>query len=156
MTLISSNSEQFPAPPTVTLDLPEDWEAAPMPGAILSCRGPLVDNRAPIIAVRYSTQPLTYDLGDAMREVGAFARQRPDGEVEEPFRAPIGGLELVGVNASWTDPTIGEVVQVHMFAGTRSGGLLRLLHITGTVGGETIEDDYESVQGVLETLRIES
>ncbi len=156
MTQISSNSERFPAPPNVTLDLPDGWLGVPVPGAILSCRGPLVDGRAPIVAIRYTTQPLTYDLGDALREVTSHARQRPGGEVEEPFRAPIGGLELVGVNASWTDPSIGDVVQVHMFAGTRTEGLLRLLHITGTVGGASVEEDYETVQAVLETLRIES
>ncbi len=156
MSQISSNSAQFPAPPVVTLDLPDGWVGVPMPGAILSARGPLVDGRAPMVAVRYTTRPLGYDLGDAMREIEEAARRRPDGEVEEPFRAPVGELELVGVNASWTDPAVGDVVQVHMFAGTRSEGLLRLLHITGTVAGESVEDDYEAVQGVLETLRIES
>lgn len=156
MSQISSNSEQFPPPPVVTLDLPEGWVGVPMPDAILSCRGPLVDGRAPIIAIRYATRPAGFGLGDALREVENAARKRPDGEVEEPFRAPVGDLELVGVNASWTDPAIGDVVQVHMFAGSRSNGLLRLLHITGTVGGESIEEDYEAVQGVLETLRIAS
>lgn len=156
MTTISSNSEQFPPPPTVTLDLPDDWVGVPVPGALLSCRGPLIDGRAPIVVIRYSTQPISYELTDALREIETHAKARPEGEVEEPFRAPIGELELVGVNASWIDPTVGEIVQVHMFAGTRTEGLLRLVHITGTVGGESIEDDYETVQGVLETLRIES
>ncbi len=155
MTQFSAPSQTFPGPPRVSVEVPDDWTAVPMAGTVLAARGPLVDGLASNVVVRHYTRPLTFTVPSAMADLKAFVDQQPEGEIDEPFTLTLGEVPVIGVNISWTDPKAGDIVQVHLFAGTRLEGLVHLVQVTGSVGGTEIETDYDQVQGILQTVRIE-
>jgi hypothetical protein len=74
--------------------------------------------------------------------------------MESPFEVEIEGVPFVGVNVSWTDATIGDVVQAHLFAGARRGQVVDLLQVTGSVGGPDAESEYTAIQQVMQTVRV--
>lgn len=155
MTQLESPSPTFPGPPRVSLDVPEDWSPVPMAGTLLAARGPLTDGLASNVVIRHHTRPLGYSVPTALGDLRAFADQQPEGEMDEPFTLDLGGTPVVGVNVSWTDPKAGDVVQVHLFAGTRLEGLVHVVQVTGSVGGTDVQQDYAQLQGILQTVRIE-
>jgi hypothetical protein len=55
---------------------------------------------------------------------------------------------------SWTDEKVGDVVQAHLFAGARRGQVVDLIQVTGSVGGEQVSSDYETLQQLMQTVRV--
>lgn len=155
MPTFSYPSDQFPGPPAVTIDLPEDWSPVPTPGALLAARGPAGSGPAPTLVVRHHTRPAGFTVDAALKDLRTYATRLPDSEVDEPFSVDVGGVPFVGVNLSWSDARNGDVVQVHLFAGGRQQGLVHLVHVTGTVGGSSAPQDYDVLQGILRTVRVE-
>ena len=66
----------------------------------------------------------------------------------------IASVPFVGVNVSWADETIGDVVQAHLFAGARRGQVVDLIQLTGSVGGPDAEAEYPAIQQVMQSLRV--
>ena len=60
----------------------------------------------------------------------------------------------VGVNVSWRDEAVGDVVQAHLFAGARRGQVVDLLQVTGSVGGPDAGREYTGIQRVMQTVRV--
>jgi hypothetical protein len=58
------------------------------------------------------------------------------------------------VSVSWTDDRVGDVVQAHLFAGARRGQVVDLVQVTGSVGGEDAGTEYDTVQQVMQTVRV--
>ena len=90
----------------------------------------------------------------ALGELRGFVDQQGSGNVDEPFELELGEVPFLGVNVSWTDPEIGTVVQIHLFAGSRRGRIVDLVQATGSVGGDDAQNSYGEVQQILQTIRI--
>ena len=140
-----------PSPPSVTVEVPEGWDALPAGSDLLRARGTGAAGDPVEVTVRSHTGPVGYaatDLVDAL----ADGVNRPGTEVEPSFVVEIGGREWVARNISW-DESSGPVVEVHLAAAVDgSADVSRLVVATGRVRGATLDADYDVLQSVLETL----
>ena len=142
-----------PAPPPVTLEVPDDWDAVPPGADLLRARGTGAAGDPVEVAVRHHTGPAGYAAADLVEALGVQP-ERSGTEVEPPFVVEIGGREWVARHVSW-DEAGGPVVEVHLAAGVDPAAdddLSRLVVATGRVRGVGVDADYDVLQSVLESL----
>jgi hypothetical protein len=155
MTTLTYPSAQFPGPPSVSVQIPDGWAPVRVPGTLLAARRAESDGRfAPNVVVRGFTRSGDFTIGRALGELKAYVDERTDGEMDAPFSVEIEDVPFVGVNVSWTDEKVGDVVQAHLFAGARRGQVVDLIQVTGSVGGEQVSSDYETLQQLMQTVRV--
>jgi hypothetical protein len=155
MPTLTYPSTQFPGPPSVAIDIPEDWTGVRVPGTLVAARRKESTGRfAPNLVIRGFTRSGQFTIGMALRELGDFVKERPEGTMDPPFEVEIAEVPFVGVNVSWTDERVGDVVQAHLFAGARRGQVVDLVQVTGSVGGQDAGTEYDTVQQVMQTVRV--
>ena len=149
-------SRTFPGPPAVAVDIPGEWSPVRVPGTLIAARRTSAEGSfAPNVVIRGFTRSGQFTIGRALGELQAFVAQQKDGEMESPFEVEFAGVPFVGVNVSWADDTVGDVVQAHLFAGARRGQVVDLIQVTGSVGGPDAEAEYPGIQQVMQTVRVE-
>jgi hypothetical protein len=109
---------------------------------------------APNVVVRGFTRSGDFTIGRALAELRSYVEDRADGQMDAPFALEIEKIPFVGVNVSWTDERVGDVVQAHLFAGARRGQVVDLIQVTGSVGGEQAGSEYVSLQRLMQTVRV--
>ena len=156
MTTLSYPSERFPAPPSVSLDIPESWEPLSVPSVVLAARQREQNaDFTPNVIVRMGTRPGLDQPADALMELAGSMQGREDAVVGELQRLDIDGTPFVRVDVSWSDPRGVAVRQHHLFTGLpREDGLQDFVHLTGSVGGAGADADEAVVLKVLESARI--
>jgi hypothetical protein len=162
MTRLTYPSTQFPAGPRVRLEIPEDWEALPVPGALVAAIRPEpADVFNPNIVVTSEPQAPGFELTSVLDVLEQTAQERREGTVGEPYAAQLSGYEFVGRPLSWIDDQAGTVVQLHLFglvprtAGdAHTDGEVDLVHVTGTVGAANGTEEYALVRDIVGTLRV--
>ena len=145
-----------PAPPPVTLEVPDGWNALPAGGDLILARGTGSAGEPVEVAVRHHTASPGFGASDLVDALAADVG-RAGTEVEPSFVVDIGGREWVARNISWDEPD-GPVVEVHLAASVEPAGdgdLSRLVVATGRVRGSGLDADYDVLQSVLETLVVE-
>lgn len=148
-------SREFPGPPGVHLEVPDTWAPVRLGGTLMSCRRASSDEGfAPSIVVRGYQRGPDFTLAEAIGELGDYVRGQSEGRLDPPFDLELGGTMLRGVNASWRDAVVGQVVQIHLFASSRRGPIVDLIQVTGSVGGAEAQRAYAEVHRILTTLRI--
>lgn len=156
MTSLTFPSDRFPAPPSVTLDVPDDWEPVSVPAVALAAKqsGDQQVFTANVI-VRLGTRPALDQPADALMELAGAVQGRQDATVGEMQHVEIGGLPFVRVDVAWTDPRDIAIRQHHLFTGLpREDGLQDFVHLTGSVGGPEADGDETVVLKVLESVRV--
>jgi hypothetical protein len=155
MTTLTYPSAQFPGPPSISVDIPEGWAAVRVPGTLLAARRSDTGGTfAPNVVVRGFTRSGDFTIGRALAELRSYVEDRADGQMDAPFALEIEKIPFVGVNVSWTDERVGDVVQAHLFAGARRGQVVDLIQVTGSVGGEQAGSEYVSLQRLMQTVRV--
>ena len=142
-----------PPPPSVTVEVPDGWDALPAGPGLLRVRGTGATGEPVEVSVRSHTGPPGYAATDLVDDLAGDAT-RPGTEVEPSFVVEIGGREWVARNVSWDEAT-GPVVEVHLAAAVDAGpddDVSRLVVATGRVRGADLDADYDVLQSVLETL----
>lgn len=142
-----------PAPPPVTLEVPDGWDALPPGADLLRARGTGAAGDPLEVAVRHHTGPAGFAAADLVAALEEHL-DRPGSEVEPPFAVEIGGREWVARHVSW-DEHGAPVVEVHLAAGVDPVGpddVSPLVVATGRVRGANLAADYDVLQSVLETL----
>jgi hypothetical protein len=142
-----------PPPPTVTVEVPDGWDALPPGPGLLRARGTGAAGDPVEVTVSHHTGPAGLAATDLVEALGEGSR-RAGTEVEPSFVVEIGGREWVARNISWDEST-GPVVEVHLAAAVEEPGddeVSRLVVATGRVSGATLDADYDVLQSVLETL----
>ncbi|WP_392543724.1 hypothetical protein [Oryzobacter telluris] len=141
-----------PPLPAVTLEVPEGWEALPAGSGLLRARGtgsagdPIeVGVAAHGVAEGTAAQGLVEEVTDAGAPEGS--------EVEPAFVVEIGGREWAARNLTWDEPS-GPVVEVVLATSSGDDASARFVVATGRVRGQGLEDDYDTLQSVLETLTV--
>lgn len=145
-----------PAPPPVTVEVPDAWEAVPPGADLLHVRGTGSTGDPVDVRLRSHTGPGGSAAADLLDEVASSA---PAGsEVEPVFVVEIGGREWTARNVSWDEPS-GPVVEVHLAVAVDEPGgdgagtaPVRLILATGRVRGSGIDADYDQLRAVLETV----
>jgi len=155
MTNLAFPSEEFPAQPAITLQIPEGWESVHAPGAVIAARRAADDGTfVPNVVVRIERRPADFEITDALTELRAFAAERPQGTTSEPFNVELAGQEFVGCDLSWVDDHVGTVLQAHLLGGIPSGPFVQLVQVTGSVGGARASADYPTVKTIMSSLRV--
>jgi hypothetical protein len=155
MATLTYPSAQFPGPPSVSVDIPEGWAPVRVPGTLLAARRADTSGRfAPNLVVRGFTRSGDFTIGRALAELRAYVDDRSDGQMDAPFALEIEQVPFVGVNVSWTDERVGDVVQAHLFAGARRGQVVDLIQVTGSVGGAQVGSEYDTLQQLMQTVRV--
>jgi hypothetical protein len=155
MRTISYPSAAFPGPPHIELDLPDGWSPLRLGGVLMAAREVSAPTGfASNVVVKGYARDLHFDVREVMRDLHAFAGDQPSGVVDDPFRLTIGGVPWLGVNVSWVDPEIGQLLQAHLIAGWERGTFLDLVHVVGAVGGGDVMRAYQSLHDVLVSVRV--
>lgn len=145
-----------PAPPPVTVEVPEAWEAMPPGSDLLHVRGTGSAGDPVDVRLRAHIGPSGYAATDLLDDLAATVAA--GGEVEPAFVVEIAGRQWTARNVSWDEPA-GPVVEVHLAVAVDppsvapDGGVpARLLLATGRVSGSGLDADYDALQSVLETV----
>lgn len=150
-----------PAPPALTLEVPEGWEPVPAGAALLRARG--TGSAGDVVEVGLAAHTAAGVDASGLVE-GLTTASAPEGsELEDVFVVEIGGREWAARNVSWDEPE-GPVVEVALVSlvedvaveGLDGDGVVagagRFVVATGRVRGAGLEADYDTLQSVLETV----
>lgn len=155
MTHLVFPSEEFPAQPAVTLQIPEDWQPVHAPGAVMAARSAVADGAfVPNVVVRIERRPVGFEITDAVSELRDYAAGRSQGTTSEPYSTEIDGRVFVGCDLSWVDDQVGTVLQAHLLGAVPSGLFLQLIQVTGSVGGAQAREDYPTVKAIIASLTV--
>ena len=155
MTTLAFPSEEFPAQPAITLQIPQDWEPVHAPDAVMAARSAADDGTfVPNVVVRIERRPVGFEITQALAELTQFAAERPAGTTSEPFEADLDGRLFVGCVLSWVDDQVGTVLQSHLLGAVPSGPFLQLVQVTGSVGGAQARRDRSTVTTIMRSLTV--
>ncbi len=149
-----------PAPPAVTLEVPEGWEPVPAGAALLRARG--TGSAGDVVEVGLAAHTAAGVDASGLVEGLTTASAPAGSELEDVFVVEIGGREWAARNVSWDEPD-GPVVEVALVslvddvAGSgevdaEAEATSRFVVATGRVRGAGLEADYDTLQSVLETV----
>lgn len=153
MPTVGHPSALSPAYPRIELTLPDAWVAEPGGDALFrATRGGGGDLAPELTAyVHTSREASTDDLVDDLA-TGALGHE--EGEADPTFEVEIGERTWTGLNVSWLED--GEPVYVvHLVTAVEAGEVTHLVRLCGRVAGPDSEQDYESVQAILETAVVD-
>lgn len=164
MPTVGHPSALSPRLPAIELTLPGDWAAdaggdalfrATRAGATTSADHDATgDGTTPGITayVHTSREATTDDLVD---DLAIEAEQHDEGEADPTFEVELGDRIWTGLNVSWIED--GEPVYViHLITPVDAGEVTQFVRLTGRIAGADSEQDYDEVQGILETVRVTS
>jgi hypothetical protein len=84
MSTLSFPSDRFPAPPAVSIDVPDTWEPVSAPAVALAAKQTEVNaDFTPNVIVRLGTRPEDDQPADALMELRGSVDSRPQAEVGE-------------------------------------------------------------------------
>lgn len=158
-TTVTFPSALFPAPPSIEVDLPDDWEPVQAPGTVLAARRRTASASGFVtnLVVRIERREPGMQVPTALDEIRGTAERRPQGVTSEPFAAQLGGVDFVGLDLSWVDEQVGTVLQAHLFHVVPAGdpaGTPQLVQLTGSCAGPQAQEEYEVLRTVLSSARV--
>ena len=156
MTTVSYPSELYPAPPTVSIDIPDDWETTSLPGVAITVRQtPPREDFTPNVIVRVGTRPLHDQPADVLMEVVGAMQDKAESVVGPPQQVELDGIQWTRVAVQWTDPRGLRIHQTHQSAGLpRDAHVQDFIHLTASTGGAGAEGDAQVVDRVLRSVRL--
>ena len=156
MTTVSYPSERFPAPPTVSVDIPDTWETLSVPGVALAARqSPEKPDFTPNVIVRVGTRPLHDQPADVLMEIAGARQGRPDAQIGSAETVDLDGQEWTRVVVTWSDAQGLPIRQTHQSASLpRDEQVQDFIHLTGSTGGAGLESDDPEVAAVLASVRL--
>ena len=156
MSTLSFPSDRFPAPPAVSIDVPDTWEPVSAPAVALAAKQAEVNaDFTPNVIVRLGTRPENDQPADALMELRGSVDARPQAEVGEVRTVQINDQEFHRVDVSWVDPQFGTIRQIPAFASLpREDSLQDFVHVTGSAGGAGVDADVPVVEQVIASTRI--
>ena len=156
MTTVSYPSERYPAPPTVSIDVPDSWETLSVPGVAIAARQtPANPDFTPNVIVRVGTRALHDQPADILMEIAGSMQDRPGAQVGSPETVELGGQEWTRVVVTWTDAQGVPIRQVHQSASLpRDEAVQDFIHLTASTGGAGLEADAPVVAAVLDSVRL--
>ena len=149
-------SADFPGPPQISIEVPDDWETLTVPGVQVAVAQPRVEGsfRANVVV---TVQRFGSDFTlDAARE-GLVQRKAALPELEElgTGEIEIEGMTWIASEYGYTQPGRPTVVQAARYAVVDRGGAAKdVLEIVGSCGAESADDEIETVRTIQDSLRV--
>jgi hypothetical protein len=156
MTTVSYPSELYPAPPTVSIDIPDHWETTSLPGVAITAReAPPRGDFTPNVIVRVGTRPLHDQPADVLMEVTGAMQDKADSVVGPAEQVDVEGVQWTRVAVQWTDARGLRIHQTHQSTGLpRDDQVQDFIHLTASTGGAGAEDDAPVLDQVLRSVRL--
>lgn len=149
-------SADFPGPPQISIEVPDDWETLTVPGVQVAVAQPRVEGsfRANVVV---TVQRFGSDFTlDAARE-GLVQRKAALPELEElgTGEIEIEGMTWIASEYGYTQPGRPTVVQAARYVVVDRGGAAKdVLEIVGSCGAESADDEIETVRAIQDSITL--
>ena len=144
-----------PAPPAVSIVLPDDWRPLIAPGSLIAAVKQTVGSTfVANVIVTWVRESVEFRLDEAAAALDAELRAQPEAAMLEPVEAEFDGLRGVGRAAAFNQPDVGAVAQFHIMFLVPGEGLSDLVHVTSTLGGDRVDQDFPEVRQILRSVEV--
>ncbi|EYT47844.1 hypothetical protein [Brachybacterium muris] len=153
---ISYPSVDFPGPPRLSLDVPDDWETLTVPGVQVAVAQPRVEGRFRANVV-VTVQRFGPEFSLEAARAGLEQRKAGLPELEELGTGEITIDEIAWIASEYgyTQPGRPTVVQAARYAVIdRAGVATDVVEIVGSCGAEHAEDEIELVRSVQDSVHL--
>lgn len=149
-------SADFPGPPQISIEVPEDWETLTVPGVQVAVAQPRVEGRFRANVV-VTVQRFGSDFTLEAAQAGLEQRKAALPELEElgTGEIEVEGMTWIASEYGYTQPGRPTVVQAARYAVIDRGGVATdVLEIVGSCGAESADDEIETVRSIQDSLRV--
>lgn len=146
MTALTFPSPQFPSYPSITVEVPEDWQPISVPGTLMAVAAPEVPGEfRPNVVVSVTRFSADYSLDVAENAVvEKFAGLEEAHEIGRD-RVTVADVEWAHIESAFLDPRVGTLVQSAHLAVVAHDGVADLIQVTGSVTGTQAKDGVIAV-----------
>lgn len=154
---ISYPSADFPGPPRVTVQVPDDWETLTVPGVQLAVAQPRVEGRFRanvVVTVQRFGAEFTLEAAHA----GLDQRKAALPELEElgTGEIEVEGRTWIASEYGYTQPGRSTVVQAARYAAVPRGEVATdVIEIVGSCGAESAEEEIELVRSIQDSVTLQ-
>lgn len=146
-------SEEFPALPSLALEVPSTWEPVPTPMAVISVAAPAEEGRFRTnVVVTISRHGDGFDLDSAEAELISRTTLLPEASDVGTARRRQGNDEAVIHEVAFLPPDAGTVIQSHLLLLVEHARGVDLIHGIGSCAADRIETDLVDLRSVLGSL----
>ncbi|MDR1078785.1 MAG: hypothetical protein LBL55_09040 [Propionibacteriaceae bacterium] len=152
MATLTFPSEQFPAVPAVSFELPTGWTGQVVDGALLAGlhdHGP--DSFAANLIVGFTRHRPGLTHEQAEQSLLSYAQSLPEVEMTEMQRPTIGGRLWSVLPFAYVHPQIGTIVQVVATTVVERGPVVDSMRVTGTALPDQT-DDLQAIRAAIDSL----
>ena len=147
---VSYPSELFPAPPTVSLTVPDAWSALPLPEVVVAVATEhAADEFRPTVVVAVSRNPTDFTLEVALAAIAEKLIGLTEREEVVNVPTEIAGFAAQRVEVTFSDPRVGTIAQAVTFVLVPNGPVVDLVQITGSCSAGQIEATFGEIRGIL-------
>lgn len=153
---ISYPSVDFPGPPRLSLDVPDDWETLTVPGVQVAVAQPRVEGRFRANVV-VTVQRFGPEFSLEAARAGLEQRKAGLPELEELGTGEITIDEIAWIASEYgyTQPGRPTVVQAARYAVIdRAGVATDVVEIVGSCGAEHAEDEIELFRSIQDSVHL--
>ena len=153
---ISFPSADFPGPPQISLEVPDEWETLTVPGVQLAVAQPRVEGRFRanvVVTVQRFGPEFSLDAAKA----GLEQRKAALPELEEigTGEITVGETTWIASEYGYTQPGRPTVVQAARYAVVdRAGVATDVVEIVGSCGAESAEEEIELVRSIQDSAEL--
>lgn len=153
---ISYPSADFPGPPRISLDVPDEWETLTVPGVQVAVAQPRVEGRFRanvVVTVQRFGPEFSLDAAKAGLEQRKAAL--PDLEELGTGEISVEGITWIASEYGYTQPGRPTVVQAARYAVVeRAGVATDVVEIVGSCGAEHAEDEIALVRSIQDSVQL--
>lgn len=149
-------SAEFPGPPRIALEVPDDWETLTVPGVQVAVAQPRIEGRFRANVV-VTVQRFGPDYTLVAARDGLAQRKAALPELEElgTGEVEVAGTTWIASEYGYTQPGRDTVVQASRYAVLDRGVATDVVEIVGSCGAERAEDEIEIVRAVQDSVTVQ-
>lgn len=156
VTSITYPSADFPGPPRITAEVPEDWEALTVAGVQMAVAQPRVEGRFRanvVVTVQRFGEDFTLEQAGS-----SLARRKaalPELEELGTGTIEVSGRSWIASEYGYTQPGRATVVQAARYTVVpRSAGATDVVEVVGSCGADGADAEIEVVRAIQDSLRV--
>lgn len=153
---VSYPSAEFPAPPQVTVEVPDDWEMLTVPGVQMALAQPRQEGkfRANVVVTVQRFGP-EFSLESAKEGLEQRKSALPELEELGTGEIDVEGTTWIASEYGYTQPGRPTVVQAARYAVVARGDVATdVIEIVGSCGAESAEEEIEQVRTIQDSVQL--